>query len=86
MNAFAIIMIQKKVADALGIEVGTYSHRANSCHCYESDYALLEAYAKRIENGDELVYFYEGDWKDNMEDEKEAIAALNELVSGNFGE
>ena len=80
MNAFAIIMIQKKVADALGIEVGTYSHRANSCHCYESDYALLKAYAKRIENGDELAYYYEGDWKDNMEDEKEAIAAKVEKL------
>jgi thymidylate synthase len=44
MNAFALIMLQKRIADELGVEVGTYTHRANSFHCYEKDFALLDSY------------------------------------------
>ena len=48
MNMFALIMLQKKIADELGIKVGTYTHRANSFHCYQKDFELLNGYVKRI--------------------------------------
>ncbi len=48
MNAFALIMLQKRIADELGVEVGTYTHRANSFHCYERDFGLLDGYCERI--------------------------------------
>lgn len=70
MNAFALIMLQKRIADELGIEVGTYVHRANSFHCYEKDFQLLAGYVGRIESSsfEDLTYDYEGDWKEEMEE------------------
>ena len=74
MNAFALIMLQKRIADELGVEVGTYTHRANSFHCYERDFDLLTGYCKRIEESlsskDEsaITYEYEDGWKDIMEE------------------
>lgn len=68
MNAFALIMLQKRIADQIGIEIGTYTHRANSFHCYQRDYELLKGYTSRIKHDDDLTYFYDGDWKDDMED------------------
>lgn len=68
MNAFALICIQERLAQKLGVEVGTYTHRANSFHCYEKDYGLLDGYVSRIESGKDLTYYYEDDWKDDMED------------------
>ena len=61
MNAYALIMLQKRIADCLGIEVGTYVHRANSFHCYERDFQLLEKYVNRIETSEieDLTYNYE---------------------------
>ena len=75
MNAFALIMLQKKIADELGIPVGRYSHRANSFHCYRKDYDLLEGYIKRIQKQDivDVSYNYEGDWKELMEEYIPAI-------------
>lgn len=78
MNAFALIMLQKRVADKLGIPVGTYTHRANSYHCYEKDYPMLVGYVERIENRpDSCVAVYEDDWKEMME---EAIPAIQAKV------
>jgi thymidylate synthase len=74
MNAFALIMLQKRVADALGLEVGTYTHRANSFHCYERNYAMFDGYVRRIKNGDEVTFDYIGDWDELMEDAKPEIA------------
>lgn len=48
MNAFALIQLQKRIADELGVEMGTYTHRANSFHCYERDFELLDGYCSRI--------------------------------------
>ena len=48
MNAFALIMLQKSMADRLGIEIGSYTHRANSFHCYKKDFPLLKGYVARI--------------------------------------
>lgn len=67
MNAFALIMLQKRIADALGVSIGTYVHRANSFHAYESKLALLESYANSIcSKNRELTYNYVCDWQDDM--------------------
>lgn len=59
MNAFALIEIQKRVAEKLGLPVGTYTHRANSFHAYESDWAMLDGAVKRIETGKRLFFTYD---------------------------
>lgn len=74
MNAYALIMLQKKFADELGYEMGTYTHRANSFHVYERDYELLAGYVKRIQSGGDVTYLYDGDWDEQMEDAREEIA------------
>ncbi|MCL2404743.1 MAG: thymidylate synthase [Defluviitaleaceae bacterium] len=70
MNAFAFVMLQKKVADALGLPVGSYTHRANSFHCYEKDFDLLAQYVTGIQTKpeDEITYEYEGFFRDMMEE------------------
>ena len=79
MNAFALIMLQKRIADELGIEVGSYTHRANSFHCYEKDFDMLNNFVKRIneseESGDleDVTFEYYDDWKEQMEAEIPAI-------------
>lgn len=76
MNAFALIMLQKRVADELGVEVGTYTHTANSFHCYEKDLKTLVRYVDTINAKPlyDLTYCYKGDWEDLMNDCKEDIA------------
>lgn len=83
MNAYALIQIQKKVADALNIPLGSYVHRANSYHCYEKDFGMLDGYINRIKNKHGQItdyysatntYFYAGDWEDMMEEAKPVIA------------
>lgn len=69
MNAFALIMLQKRIAEELGAEVGIYVHRANSFHCYEKDRARLEAFMGRLHKPrPQLTYYYEGDWQEEMEE------------------
>lgn len=85
MNAFALIMLQKRFADELGVEVGTYTHRANSFHVYERDFDLLESYFHRCymaNSEDELAYDYEGYWEELMEDERAGIMADVEVLKG----
>jgi len=76
MNAFALIMLQKRIADRLGVEMGTYSHRANSFHCYEKDFPMLDGYCRRIEEEDpeDLAFEYEDGWQEMMEEAQPAIA------------
>lgn len=87
-NAFALIMLQKRIADELGVEMGTYTHRANSFHCYERDYKLLEGYVRRYDRayGDpykscpekEVSCKYKGEWDELMEEERLSIAKMIE--------
>ncbi len=83
MNAFALIMLQKKIADELGLEIGSYVHRANSFHCYEKDFGLLEGYVKRIraaEDPEDITYDYEDGWDEMMEEARpEIYAQVEEL-------
>ncbi len=83
MNAFALIMLQKRIADELGVEVGTYTHRANSFHCYEKDFPLLAGYVERILEGKALTYDYVGEWDELMEEAKADIAEKVERLKNN---
>lgn len=75
MNAFALIMLQERVATALGIDIGTYTHRANSYHCYARDFDMLQGYVNRINSySNDLTYSYWNDWKEQMDDAKPEIA------------
>jgi len=81
MNAFALIMLQQRIANELGVEMGTYSHRANSFHCYEKDFSMLEGYVKRInaaEDDSDITYDYEDVWKPMMEGYQAEIAQMVE--------
>ena len=84
MNAFAFIMLQKSIADRLGIEVGSYTHRANSYHCYEKDFKLLEQYVNGIKNkpADEITYPYEDYFKELMEESIEQICEAVKNLKG----
>ena len=86
MNAFALVMLQKRLADELGVAMGTYTHRANSYHCYEKDFPLLEGYVTRLNAADDgtgdVTFDYEGEWEYLMEMAQPEIAAtVEELKS-----
>ena len=74
MNMFAFIMLMKRAADELGVGIGTYTHRANSFHCYEKDFKLMEGYMRGIERGENITYEYEGFFDGLMEEAKLEIA------------
>lgn len=59
MNMFALIMLQKEFADALGVPIGTYTHMANSYHCYPEDVETLANYVARIEEDAYIVSKYD---------------------------
>ena len=80
MNMFAFIMLQKKVAEELDAKTGTYTHRANSFHCYEKDFRLMEGYIKGMESGAEITYEYEGFFKQLMEESRPNIKKKIEQV------
>ena len=84
MNAFALILLQQKIASELGIEVGTYKHMANSAHVYEKDFDKLEGAFKRIDSAplEDLTFFYATDWAEQMEKEKPNIEALISSLKG----
>lgn len=73
MNCFGLIMLQKKIADELGVDMGSFTLRANSYHCYARDFSLLKGYVDRINGNEELTYNYVGDWDEMMEESKEEI-------------
>ena len=78
MNAFALIMLQQRIANELGYDVGTYTHKANSFHCYAKDYSLLNGYCSRLstEDNDAQTYYYVGDWQDLMDEVKPEISNM----------
>ena len=86
MNAFAFVMLQKSIADRLGVPVGSYTHRANSYHCYEKDYKLLAQYVRGIREKPitELTYRYEGDFKELMDEALPEIFAMVKTLKDEF--
>lgn len=80
MNAYALIALQCRAAKELGVEVGTYTHRANSFHVYERDWDALNKAVTRIERGEELTYNLKGDWGEMMIDAvPDILAKVEEL-------
>ena len=79
-NAFALVRLQEKIAAELGVEVGSYTHRSNSMHCYEKDFELIAGYIKGINErpAENLTYDYEGYFKEIMEDEIPSIMKMVE--------
>lgn len=74
MNVFALIFLAGKIAKNLGVELGTFTHRANSFHCYEKDFKLLEGYVNVLhKNPDDTTYFYEDFFKELMDDYHDEI-------------
>jgi len=69
-NAFALIKLQERIAGELCLPVGTYTHRSNSMHCYEKDFAMLERFAKSVKTSpaEELTYEYDGFYRSLMEE------------------
>ncbi len=90
MNAFAFIMLQKKIADAIRVPIGSYAHRANSFHVYERDYSVLDAYVSQIRNNthdpEALGYHYKNDWEFMMGDEQSIIRAKVAQMKERVGE
>ena len=82
MNMFALICLQQKIAYELNVGVGGYTHRANSYHCYEKDFPLLEGYCKRIIDSKDygLTYRYVGEWDELMLESREEILADVEML------
>jgi len=87
MNAFAFVMLQSSIAQKLGVPVGTYTHRANSFHCYEKDFKLLEQYVDSIKNKDfdEITYSYTEFFKELMEESIPEIQKQVETLRRNMG-
>ena len=79
MNAFAFIALQCKIAEDLGVAVGTYTHTAHSFHAYEKSFDLLKKYTGDIAGKplEALTYEYEGFYRDMME---ESIPKIQEQV------
>jgi thymidylate synthase len=69
-----------RVAYTLGVKTGTYTHRANSFHCYEKDFKLLESYIRSIESGDDITYEYEGFFKELMDEAEPEVQAKEEQL------
>lgn len=84
MNAFALIMLQKRIANRVGVEVGSYTHRSNSFHCYEKDLETLDRYVAYIltRSLEDLSYSYVDEWEELMESEKESIAEKVRVLKG----
>lgn len=78
MNAVGFISLQKKVAEALHIAVGSYTHIAYSFHAYENCFERLTKYAKNIETKDvaDLTYRYTDFYENLMKDEIPSIMAM----------
>ena len=79
-NAFALIKLQERIAAELGVEVGTYTHRSNSMHCYEKDFELIAGYIKGIKErpSEEITYNYSEFFKEIMEEEIPSIMKMVE--------
>ncbi len=80
MNAFALILLQQRLAQELNVGMGTYTHRANSFHAYEKDFPLLQKYVEAIRGGDGITYDYIGEWDELMEEAKPEIAKKIEIL------
>lgn len=86
-NAFAFIALQESIAAQLDIPVGSYVHRANSMHCYEKDFDLLNGYLKGIYSRklEDLTYNYQEEYSELMEESIPAILAMVKEKKERYG-
>jgi len=85
-NAWAFIRLQERIAKDLDMEVGSYTHRSNSMHCYEKDFVLLKSYsdaAKQSVSIDDLTYEYKDFWENIMKDTIPDILKKVETLKNN---
>lgn len=76
MNMFAIVCLQERVANELGVPVGEYLHIAYSYHVYEQDEDLLAGYVRRLMADPNSTYRYKGEFDEMMEEAKDEVKAL----------
>ena len=84
MNMFGLAMIQKKMAEAVGCNVGGMLYTANSFHCYQRDFHTLRGYVRAMHDRD-CTYDYVGDWETMMADERGKILSDVEKQKKNRG-
>ncbi len=80
MNAVGFIGLQRKLANELGVGIGSYTHTAYSFHSYERSFGILKKYVSDIDTKsiEELTYNYEGFYDQLMADE---IPSINKMVA-----
>jgi thymidylate synthase len=87
MNAWAFIRLQERIADVLGVPVGTYSHTSNSMHVYEKSFAMFAGYVEQIKTRSlaELTYDYEDLFRDMMEEYDDEITGGFAKIRSGYG-
>jgi len=88
MNAFALTRLQEKVAVELEVPVGTYSDRSISLHAYEKNFEITTDWVEKhikVRPHNELVYPYEGYYKDLMAESDEEIAEMIAAKKAQYG-
>lgn len=63
MNAYALMELQRLVANRLGVEVGDYYHTVNSLHVYERDWERLKSAVDKIIDGERTYISAEDYWE-----------------------
>lgn len=88
MNMYALICLQKTLAERLEVGVGSYTHIANSYHIYEKDFPAVEAFMETLQQRtlDQRTWNEES-ITDMMEDAHNRVqrALLAEKLTGRKG-
>lgn len=58
MNSFAIARLAHEIAAKVGVDVGSYTHIAQSFHAYSHDWDMLESYCKMFNNRTNEKLYY----------------------------
>jgi len=58
MNAFALCRLAHRIAEEIGVEVGGYTHIAESFHAYQRDWEQLDAYCNLFRKRPDEDLFY----------------------------
>ena len=72
MNSFALALLANKVAKEIGVEVGSYTHIANSFHVYSRDWDTLDSYINMFNSRDPGDLYYTMDDYNEAKEEHEA--------------
>lgn len=86
MNCFGLIQLQLMIAEGLQLEIGTFTLRANSFHCYEQEFENLKHYVKKIKTkgytDKSLTFNFWNDWRPKMIASQETIFNKIEHLKG----